>query len=306
MNNQQQIVVLLKELSGQANILTIPRFYLSLLDGDINAALLLNQIVYWSDRSNRTDGFFYKTYDEWERETSLTQYQVARAVKKLKKIGILETKIKRANGAPTVHYKLNFELLTNSIIKKLDNPLSRNLIMDYQETSQSLTETRTETTTEINCEPNGSREKKPKTPKYKPPELPETNPVFLKYPILKRMKQANRDLLFAFFENTGIKPIDKDYKLYLKTTYEMIERGIMPDTVKKSIQKMRQDRLVISGPQSIMKVAISILAEGNGGRWSQEEYESNKAKKQEEWKKLKAEHKAKLEQKAREANAEHS
>lgn len=141
MNNQRQIMSLIKSVSGQSNILTIPRVYISLLNGDINAALLLNQIIYWSDRSSRSDGWFYKSYKEWEEEIGMSQFQVNRAAKKLKELNIIETKRKKANNAPTIHYRLNFRLLTNLIIEKLDyqeTSLSNNLILDYQETSQSM------------------------------------------------------------------------------------------------------------------------------------------------------------------------
>ena len=161
MSNQQQLTNLIKSISGQANILTIPRVYISFCGGDLAAALLLSQIVYWSDRSARTDGWFYKSFREWEEETSLTQFQVSRATSKFKSAGFLIVERKMANGHPTLHYRLDMEMFTQciikfldneetsqSIMKKLDNPLSSNLIIHYEETSQSLTETTTEITTE--------------------------------------------------------------------------------------------------------------------------------------------------------------
>jgi DnaD/phage-associated family protein len=137
MSNQKEITELIKKISGQANILTIPRLYIDILGDDINAALILSQLVYWSDRGGRNDGWIYKSFVDWKTETSLSQYQVTRACDKLKKAGMLETDIKLANGAPTTHYRVNLEMLTNWIIKFLNNGLSRNLIMDYEETSQS-------------------------------------------------------------------------------------------------------------------------------------------------------------------------
>lgn len=137
--NQQVISELISSISGQANILTIPKVYIDLLDGDINSALLLSQCVYWSDRTTSKDGWFYKSYREWGEEIRLSQYAVNRSASKLKKLGFIETKLKKANGAPTVHYRVKINSLTNSIMKKLDNGLSRNSIIDYEETQQSLT-----------------------------------------------------------------------------------------------------------------------------------------------------------------------
>ena len=136
----------IKKVSGQDNILTIPKVYIE-ITGDINTALILNQAIYYSSITKRKDGFFYKTYREWEEETGLSQYQVSRSVKKLENMDLLETKLKRAEGSPTLHYKVLMDELQNSIIKKLNNGLSRNLIIENEETSQTRTKTYTETYT---------------------------------------------------------------------------------------------------------------------------------------------------------------
>jgi hypothetical protein len=165
MTRQKQITTLIKSMSGQANILTIPRIYIS-ITGDINSALLLSQAVYWSDKTGNPEGWFYKSYPDWQEEIGLTQYQVKRAAVALQKLGVMETDLRKVNRAPTVHYLVLFDplydlimkkldnqetsLSTNLINEKLDNRLSRNLIIDYEETSlSSLTEITTETTTEI-------------------------------------------------------------------------------------------------------------------------------------------------------------
>lgn len=152
MGNQKHVSELIKSLSGQANIIAIPRIYIDLLDGDINAAMLLSQIVYWSDKSKRKDGWFYKSFSEWNQEIGLSQYKVKRATQMLQEKKLIQVALHRANGAPTLHYKLDFPLLTNSIMKFLDNretlqsDYEVSLQSDYEETEQSLTEI----TTEIN------------------------------------------------------------------------------------------------------------------------------------------------------------
>ncbi|GAA3723005.1 hypothetical protein GCM10022378_11340 [Salinicoccus jeotgali] len=134
MNNDKKIKTIISSLSGQNNIISFPKVYLILTE-DINAALLLNQIVYWSDRTKRKDGFFYKSYKDWTDEIMLTQYQVKRAATKLEQLGFISTKIKKANNAPTNHYRANIQEITNSIMKKLDNKETSQ--SDYQETSFS-------------------------------------------------------------------------------------------------------------------------------------------------------------------------
>ena len=147
MDNKQIISNLIISYSGQKRTINIPVLYLELLE-DYNTAVILNQLIYWSDRSSRTDGYFFKSYKEWAEEVFLSQYQVKKSIDKLKKLGLVETKLKKSYGSPTLHYKVDMEEISKWIIKKLDNRISRNLINDYQETSYSLTKNTTENTTE--------------------------------------------------------------------------------------------------------------------------------------------------------------
>lgn len=139
MSNYTTIRDLLKKMSGQDNTITIPKIYVE-FTGDLTAALVLNQIVFWSDKSKRTDGFFYKSYKEWHEETMLTERQVRYAVDKLKKQGIVETKLKKANGAPTLHYKLNFDTLLESILTLCQNPTLQDVSIHSDKMSESLTD----------------------------------------------------------------------------------------------------------------------------------------------------------------------
>ena len=147
MDNKQIISNLIISYSGQQRTINIPVLYLELLE-DYNTAVILNQLIYWSDRSSRTDGYFFKSYKEWEEEVFLSQYQVKKSIDKLKKLGLVETKLKKSYGSPTLHYKVDMEEISKWIIKKLDNRISRNLINDYEETSYSLTKNTTKNTTE--------------------------------------------------------------------------------------------------------------------------------------------------------------
>lgn len=148
MSNYKAMRELTRRLSGQENVFTVPRIYVQ-YTGDLTTAILLNQIVFYSDKSSRKDGFFYKTYDEWEREICLTKRQVSYSTEKLKALGVVETKIKKANGAPTVHYKLDYDKLVDSIVTKCHFPLEQNVTIDNDKKSLSLTESTTENTTEI-------------------------------------------------------------------------------------------------------------------------------------------------------------
>ena len=147
MNNRDYISSIITQFSGQNNIIPIPAIYLKITE-DYPTAALLNQLIYWSDRTHRKDGYFYKSYKEWEDEIYLSKYQVMRSIKKLKSMGIVETALKKANGAPTVHYKVDSKVTSQWIVKFLNNGKSTNLTMDSEETQESLTEITTEITTE--------------------------------------------------------------------------------------------------------------------------------------------------------------
>ena len=126
MGNHDSIKQLVSKYSGQANIITIPRIYLDLLEGDYPAAALLNQIVYWSDKSKLPGGWFYHSRLEWLSELCLTYFQIKRATKKLLDNHWIECHVKRANGAPTTHYRVNMDKLTTAINKFLEIQETRN------------------------------------------------------------------------------------------------------------------------------------------------------------------------------------
>ncbi|HHA6636043.1 TPA: conserved phage C-terminal domain-containing protein [Staphylococcus aureus] len=146
MNNRDYISSIITQFSGQNNIIPIPAIYIKITE-DYPSAALLNQMIYWSDRTSRKDGYFYKSYNEWFEELHLTEYQVRRATNKLKSFGFVETDLKKANGAPTLHYKVDTKEVSEWILKKLKNGNLRNLRMDSEETQESLTEITTEITT---------------------------------------------------------------------------------------------------------------------------------------------------------------
>jgi len=138
MSNYNDMKLLIATYSGNERHITIPKIYLELTN-DYPTAALLNQMIFWSDKTKRRDGFFYKTYKEWEEETFLSEYQVRRASKVLKELGFLETKLKKANGSPTLHYKLDMDALSESIVKKLKNRNQTNSRNDSVVSQDSLT-----------------------------------------------------------------------------------------------------------------------------------------------------------------------
>jgi hypothetical protein len=60
------------------------------ITGSVSAALMLSQAVYWSNRTNDPDGWFYKTAEEWEEETGLSAYEQEGARRRLRATGFWE------------------------------------------------------------------------------------------------------------------------------------------------------------------------------------------------------------------------
>jgi hypothetical protein len=133
---------------GQHNTLTVSRELIELLDHDIPAALLVGQLIYWHDRADDPEHWVYKTYDQWREEIALSEYQVRRATNKLKdkkKYGFVETKLKKINGAPTLHYRIDLDGFSEWILKNLQIRVSTGSENDPEVPQDSLL---TETTTE--------------------------------------------------------------------------------------------------------------------------------------------------------------
>src|SRR5699024_2177577 len=138
MGNYDDIKNVITTFSGTERHITVPRVYLEML-GDFNTAAFLNQLIFWSDKTKRTDGYFYKTYTEWNEELLLWEYEVRKYTKILKEIGFNDTKLKKSNGSPTLHYKVNMDKLSESILNKLKNRNQTNLSNDSEVSSVSLT-----------------------------------------------------------------------------------------------------------------------------------------------------------------------
>lgn len=114
--------------------------------GGIDEAIYLQQLYYWSDKGSRPDGYIFKTKADIETETTLSTKVQDRVRNSLEKLEVLETKLIKANGAPTLHYRIDVSRIQE--------------LLDYAERADSimpdgdkpLTEITTKTTTSTNVE----------------------------------------------------------------------------------------------------------------------------------------------------------
>ena len=112
-----------KDLAQSSYRVVVPRLFLK-VTGDWMLASMLAQLLFWSERTSRKDGFVYKSSRDWQEEVGATDYEV----RKFKKLPFIETRIKRANGSPTTHYRILAGVLLDCIhlIQQQDTVLSQN------------------------------------------------------------------------------------------------------------------------------------------------------------------------------------
>ncbi|MEN4561773.1 conserved phage C-terminal domain-containing protein [Pantoea agglomerans] len=114
---------IIQSMSGQKNVIVIPRPYLKFFRGEQQAhalAAVLNNLVFWSAFGD-DKGWFYKTYEELGEEAGgLSKDQTERLVKKLVKNHLsdaIHTCVRKVNGTPTMHYKVDGDSLISLIFK---------------------------------------------------------------------------------------------------------------------------------------------------------------------------------------------
>ena len=122
---------LINRATNNRHVAVVPRVFIDLFEGDHNAAMVLNQLLYWTDRTSDPEGWFYKTYTEWYKELGLSPYQMRRVINgdprvenpkpTLLDIG-LEVKRKRAPcGSPVIHYRLDLAIFFDTLVNHLES-----------------------------------------------------------------------------------------------------------------------------------------------------------------------------------------
>lgn len=223
MTNHTDITTLLKQFSGQARILTIPRIYIDMLGGDHLAALFLSQVVFLSDRAADGSGWFAKSYADWRDELGLSERQVRRIAQALTGFG-LETALRRSAGhemAATLHYRLDMNVLTTAILEMCGTRSDETSERRSDETSErSYIESKEESI----APPHASN--------YEPPEVRLLHNDTL--------AQANGyTLVQAYSEVTGI-PGETLWQSARKTAAGLIRAGVTPQDVTEFLTEMKR------------------------------------------------------------------
>jgi hypothetical protein len=114
-NLNKEIIAL---FSGQSSVVTTPRLYIQ-LTGSHSLGSVLNQSVFWSNKSECQDGWFHKTYEDWTEEIQIPERTLRRLFDKLEKKGWLTTKVKKVRGINTKHVRPNMDNIIDSISRML-------------------------------------------------------------------------------------------------------------------------------------------------------------------------------------------
>ena len=90
------------------------------------AAVMALKLLYWFPRARKADGWVYKSWRDWKAECDLSQSQVKRvhSAACLERIGI-ERKIMKANGSPTMHYRIDVECFLRCVSDFLGVPVTQ-------------------------------------------------------------------------------------------------------------------------------------------------------------------------------------
>lgn len=106
--------------------------YVDVAGGDLNAGVLLSQIVYWHLPSKKSatrlriekQGRLWigKTRREWWMECRLTESKFDRAARILAQAGLIEVRRFRYKGSPTLHISLNTETFLARLQQIISTP----------------------------------------------------------------------------------------------------------------------------------------------------------------------------------------
>lgn len=111
---QDYILQLIESYSDNTELLEIPRVFIDYTNNDITLAIFLERLLYWTDKVGNSEGWFYRTHEDWAEGLCLSKSTVRRCINKLTgkefskniKRPVIETKVKQVNGNPTTHYRV--------------------------------------------------------------------------------------------------------------------------------------------------------------------------------------------------------
>lgn len=264
--NHKELTTLIKKISGQANFIGAPRIYVDIFDGDLNAAVWLNQVVYWDGKNDEPIGF-YKTYAEWKKEIGLSEYQVRRVAKECERRGLVNITFRKVYGTPKNHYLVVWPELLKVIQETLENS-------DPLETKGSEP---LETQGSEGEESQGSREGEETTPSLDKEETTtKTTDAFSTLLEFERIAHENRDkawegrevflqddlpLVDWYHRVTGQVCKKSKRRSWMKAVKDWKSNGLAVDDLQAAYDADISWRKVFTDPNQLTEKAIALRAQ---------------------------------------------
>lgn len=132
---------LLAQFSGNDSFLTIPKIYYRLTK-NLNKSLLLSQVIFYSDKSTYCqDGWFYKTYQEWQTEVFLSVRGMRDLFKELVNESLIEMRVAKVHGTRTPLFRPRLDNIAKAIeallLSEIDTPEEKPNEQELPQTAES-------------------------------------------------------------------------------------------------------------------------------------------------------------------------
>jgi hypothetical protein len=114
---REEVLGIIRERQGYENVLVVPRAFIE-LTGDQSAALLLSQLLYWTDRATVPGGWVYKSHAEWKEELGMGRSTVDRARRTLAELGLLHQACRQAHGRRTMFFRIDLPALRTALMSQ--------------------------------------------------------------------------------------------------------------------------------------------------------------------------------------------
>jgi hypothetical protein len=101
--------------------------FAELMGNSLTIGMYLSRAHYWSDKGRDSDGWIYKTCDEFKSETFLSRRQQDKAREALKDKPWWSEKLARVGSTPKFHYRIDRDLLDAEVINFILSKCEDNL-----------------------------------------------------------------------------------------------------------------------------------------------------------------------------------
>ena len=231
------VIATLIAMSGDEQVLVVRRPFVE-FTGSLEAGMLLGQLLYWTGKGRSVeDGFVAKSDKDWALELYLTRHALRQARMRLEEMGILETKVRRWQGSPTVHYRIIQQALSQQWIIWIQT----NESLDSDEPLSESRRTGPEITSEITSkDPPASAGAQPSpeaVPKHKARAKGNNTPKAI---------EAFREATHRFPTRSWWPEIEKvvaaEVELWRDTAYQYVGAGWSPVNVKNMLAIFKECR----------------------------------------------------------------